>query len=177
MKRFFLLIIITSLFLISCSKSDELSGGGTFKITASSGTTKTFNMAANGATLNGFAYHIHNPDSNSKNESYMLLYGTTNAGNNMIELQFTCANSIQLGKAYEYDYSVTGDSNNTFENGVNFYFEDWLDSDSNNTTKATVIFSRFQYPGRITGTAINYDKDGKILAKGEFDFVSTIGTN
>ena len=165
-----ILIFISSLLLTACSKSDELSGGGTFKVTASNGTTKTFNMADNGGILNGFAYHVLNTNLNNINKISMLLYGSTDIGNGMISLNFVSFNLIQIGK--EYDYTSNNDYRNVFEDGVTFQFSDWIDSDNANTSKATVIFSSFQYPGRITGTAINYDKDGKILAKAEFNFNS-----
>ena len=57
MKKIFL-IFISSLLLTACSKSDDLSSGGTFKVTASSGTTKTCTLFTGVLANNIFTYHI-----------------------------------------------------------------------------------------------------------------------
>ena len=76
-------------------------------------------------------------------------------------------NPIQVRKIYTY--SINSGSSTS---DLSIDFEDWIETDYENTVKSTIEFSNFQYPGRVAGTAINYDKNGKVLAKGEFDFVS-----
>jgi len=172
MKKIFL-IFISSLLLTACSKSDDLSSGGTFKVTASSGITKIYSLYTGEFVNSAFTYHIDKPNSSNLESIYLRVSGGSDAGE--VEFEFASDNSIDIKRVYSLMYNDI--INHGFgDNGI--VFKDWIEKDSGtdsngNAVKATISFSKFQYPGRITGVVNNYDKDGKILVKGEFDFVST----
>ena len=174
MKKIFL-IFISSLLLTACSKSDDLSSGGTFKVTASSGITKIYSLYTGEFVNSAFTYHIDKPNSSNLESIYLRLSGGGDYGG--IEFEFWSDNTIQIAKVYSFKY-IDINSHEYGDNGL--VFDDWIEKDCGNTrftngtaTKTTIVFSKFQYPGRITGVIINYDKDGKTLVKGEFDFVTT----
>jgi len=166
-KRLLLLTFIVSLITTSCNNSDvELKNGGTFKVTASSGTSKTMDYTETDYKAGVFLvnFNPYSPNINANNRIGFL--GLAIGGG--MSILFDFSNPIQIGKDYTYTHSAVQTVTSTY-----IEFSDWIDSDYSNTTKSTINFSRFQYPGRITGVIINYDKIGKILIKGEFDFVCT----
>jgi len=116
------------------------------------------------ALAQGCFYCTIDEPNSTDNYYWIAIGGITDAGQVDIYVGIP---TIQTGKIYTY---LTNSGNN--ETNLSIDFEDWIETDYSNTTKATIEFSKFQYPGRITGVAINYDKNGKVLAKGEFDFVS-----
>ena len=158
-----LFLFFATLFLVSCNSDNELKSGGTFKITSSTGTSKTLSNYKQALAQGCFYCTIDEPNS-TDNYYWIAIGGITDAGQVDIYVGIP---TIQTGKIYTY---LTNSGNN--ETNLSIDFEDWIETDYSNTTKATIEFSKFQYPGRITGVAINYDKNGKVLAKGEFDFVS-----
>jgi len=162
-KNLFFFLFLSSLFLISCSSDNEPKSGATFKITSSTGISKTLTNYKQALGQGCFYCTIDEP--NSKDNYYWIaIGGLTDAGQVSI---YVGISTIQIGKVYTY---LANSRNN--ETNLSIDFEDWIETDYSNTTKATIEFSKFQYPGRITGVVINYDKNGKVLAKGEFDFVS-----
>lgn len=162
-KNLFFFLFLSSLFLISCSSDNEPKSGATLKITSSTGISKTLTNYKQALAQGCFYCTIDEP--NSKDNYYWIaIGGFTDAGQVGIYVGIP---TIQIGKTYTY---LTNSGNN--ETNLSINFEDWIETDYSNTTKATIEFSKFQYPGRITGVVINYDKNGKVLAKGEFDFVS-----
>lgn len=162
-KNLFSFLFLASLVLISCSSDNEPQSGGTLKITASTGTSKTLSNYKQTLAQGCFYCTIDEPNS-TDNYYWIAIGGFTDAGQVDIYVGIP---TIQTGKIYTY---LTNSGNN--ETNLSIDFEDWIETDYSNTTKATIEFSNFQYPGRITGVVINYDKNGKVLAKGEFDFVS-----
>jgi len=158
-----LFLFFATLFLVSCNSDNELKSGGTFKITSSTGTSKTLSNYKQALAQGCFYCTIDEPNS-TDNYYWIAIGGITDAGQVDIYVGIP---TIQTGKIYTY---LTNSGNN--ETNLSIDFEDWIETDYSNTTKATIEFSKFQYPGRITGVVINYDKNGKVLAKGEFDFVS-----
>src|ERR1035437_686595 len=161
----FLLFLTT---LISCkdnnSPSNELSSGGTLKITASSGTTQVFYRDAK-AGVNFFVYTISEPSSTNNNTYSVSLKGFCNAG--QAEVYFAGTNTIQIGKTYSCIYKnklITGEAS--------IQLSDWISDDfgatgsKDKSVKGTVQFSKFQYPGEIKGIVVNYDINDKIVANG-----------
>lgn len=162
-KNLFFFLFISSLFLVSCNSDNEPKSGGTLKITSSTGISKTLTNYKQALVQGCFYCTIDEPNS-TDNYYWIAIGGITDAGQVDIYVGIP---TIQTGKVYTY---LINSGNN--ETNLSIDFEDWLETDYSNTTKATIEFSKFQYPGRVTGTVINYDKNGKVLAKGEFDFVS-----
>jgi hypothetical protein len=163
MKRnLFYLILITALFA-ACDKSGELSSGGTLKVTASTGTTKTLSNYKQ-ALESGCWYSMIDEPTSTENYYWLDMGGFVDVGD--IDISFSIPR-IQTGMVYSYFKNGGGTT------GVDIQFNDWIDSDYTNMTKATIEFSKFQYPGRIAGVVINYDKAGKVLSRAVFDFIST----
>ena len=165
-KNLFFLLFFASLFLISCNSDDELKSGGTLKITASTGVSKILSNYKFAYEQGCFGSEIGEPTS-TDNLYVIEIWGYTDAGLATIYAQIPTP-TIQTGKTYTY----VPDPKNHDTKLLEIYIEDWIETDSWNTTKATIEFSKFQYPGRITGIAICYDEKGKVVSKGEFDFVS-----
>jgi len=163
-KNLFLLLFLITLFLVSCNSDNELKSGGTFKVTSSTGISKTLSNYKQALAQGCFYCTIDEPNS-TENYYWIAIGGITDAG--QVNLYIAMPNPIQVRKIYTY--SINSGSSTS---DLSIDFEDWIETDSENTVKATIEFSNFQYPGRVAGTAINYDKNGKVLAKGEFDFVS-----
>ena len=128
------------------------------------------NLSSNMAQIGGFNYsikigttsEISGSNYNNKGTVDILrVFGYTTVNRGYCEARCEITSSIQIGKEYA--------------NTPSFYVElqpDRDDSDRKIVTQTTIKFSNFKYPGRVSGVAINYDKDGKVLAKGEFDFIS-----
>lgn len=168
------LLLLTA--LISCkdnnSPDNGSNSGGTLKITASSGTTKTFLPDVELLKgVNVFSYDVTEPSSANNNAYSIELRGFCDAGE--VGVYLGGVSSIQIGKMYSYIYKnkpVAGEA------VIQLY--DWIAEDFGGTgstgrsVKVTVQFSKFQYPGQIKGIVINYDINDKVVAKGEFDFVS-----
>lgn len=163
MKKLFYFILFTIIFT-SCDKSGDLSSGGTLKITSSTGSSKTLSNYKQ-ALVAGSWYCVIDEPTSTDNYYWLAIGGLTDSGLVNINVGIP---TIQTGVVYSY--STNGGATTA---GVSIDFEDWIEADYANATKATIEFSKFQYPGHIVGVVINYDKTGKVLSKGEFDFVST----
>lgn len=167
MKNIFLLLLFATLILQSCSKSDDVTNGGTFSITASTGTTKTLTMQNGTLRFNFFDYSITLYPNSTRlvlDISGIVDYTSSITGNTC-GVTFIYDPPIEIKKVYT---SIVGSNNSVYID-----FTDWVDSDNSNKMKTTIVFSDYNYPGHISGVVQTYDKNGKPLARGVFDFIST----
>lgn len=145
------LFICMSTLFFSCKSDGSLTSGGTFKLTTSTGTNKNYTYSGS-ADAGTFSCQI-DPNSNGKYEIIIETNVKPPAFSVIIEIN---TKTIEVGKEYI--------------DGV--YFDPW-NSDDYENTKCTVKFSKYSYPGRVTGVIKCTDKTGKVLATGEFDFMTT----
>jgi len=155
MKRLILLLFITCTLFTSCDKSeDSLKNGGTFKLTASSGTTKSFTLSSERLPgVSGFGVKVFDEGTEIENIEFFI-HGFCDAGMSSI----VCALPAPIITGKEYLHGIR--------------LEDWIDEDAYKIVKSVIKFSNFKYPGRITGIATGYDINGKVIMKGEFDLNS-----
>ncbi|MEI7502578.1 MAG: hypothetical protein WCJ61_04785 [Paludibacter sp.] len=155
--RLFLFIFIVFT-LLSCSKTEDvLKTGGTWKVTASSGTTKTMNLKTEGILGIGSFWCSALEVSNYSGLTCLELSGYVDAGQCRVQCYFS--NPVITGIDYSLQNVPKG----------RFIFTNWV-SDLG-VTNTTLKFSNFNNPGRVTGVITNYDKNGSVLSKGEFDFI------
>ena len=152
------------------NSTGELKIGGTLKITLSTAysydyiLTNQYNTFIDSQHISSFTFTslINEPTSYNGN-LYLINLGSGSDYVNEtrpVNLQCWLPNPIQIGKEY------------CFKSNVGAQFRFGLKSDYSDSETITVKLSAFKCPGRITGVEIKYDKAGKMLLKGEFDFIS-----
>jgi len=173
-KQLTLLVCASILMLMSCSSNDDLTNnstsdlktGGTLKITFPTGNSYNYLLVSQYSQQSRFSDRfislVNEPCSGNGN-LYMVSLGSGTIEVTQtcpISLEFRLPPPIQIGKEYCFDSNV----------GAHFFFG--LNSYYSAGETITVKLSAFECPGRITGVEIKYDKAGKMLLKGEFDFIS-----
>ncbi|MFZ4456148.1 MAG: hypothetical protein ACOYOT_08005 [Bacteroidales bacterium] len=162
MKRIFYLLFLAAWILQSCSKSDDSLNGNILIITTSTGETKTFKYA-NSMTAGTFKCSVDNYNGPYSKYSVIALRAFLDNDDHITgDIALFFYSPIKIGYVYE-SYGRYSDVR----------FEDWIESDNSTMNKRTIVFTDYNYPRHIAGSVTGYDVNGKMVAKGIFDFIST----
>jgi len=145
-------------------QNGNLKSNGVLKITTSDGTVKTLTNYKP-KIINETGYFTSEINTDTEHGKFKIhIYGYF-TNNKLIDILFINRSGVFLGVEYAFYGGTEYDSYNLYIN-----FKDGISADYSNVKKTTIRFSSWMNNKPVIGIIINYDENGNVLSKGEFDF-------